>query len=175
MVGHDRAVLHGLLARPTPAPASPLGQGWWGADSNLGFFGLESVTDGTSNTAVFSEKLIGTANGSPLPYASSSSDAKRGIFLIGNIPYTYNSLNQAMALPGIQGCKAIAVDHPGQRASWLLGFGWTIGYQWHWMVNAYNHYNTPNKLTCLNPTDPSARAGAARAACHRRRATIPAA
>ena len=64
-----------------------MGQGWWGADSNLGFFGLESFTDGTSNTAVFSEKLIGNANGSPLPYATSGANAKRGIFLTSNIPY----------------------------------------------------------------------------------------
>jgi prepilin-type N-terminal cleavage/methylation domain-containing protein/prepilin-type processing-associated H-X9-DG protein len=133
-----------------------VGQGWWGADSNLGFFGLESFTDGTSNTAVVSEKLIGTANGSPLPYAGSSSDAKRGIFLTTNIPYTYNSLNQALALTGIQGCKSVPGTQQANGSSWLLGFSWTIGYQWHWMVNAYNHYNTPNGLTCLNTTDQTA-------------------
>ena len=130
-----------------------VGQAWWGADSNLGFFGLESFTDGTSNTAVISEKLIGTANGSPLPYATLSSDGKRGIFLTGNIPYTYNSLNQALGLAGIQGCKSVPGTQQANGSSWLLGFSWTIGYQWHWMVNAYNHYNTPNLLTCLNPTD----------------------
>jgi prepilin-type N-terminal cleavage/methylation domain-containing protein/prepilin-type processing-associated H-X9-DG protein len=126
---------------------------WWGSDSNLGFFGLEGVVDGTSNTALFSEKLIGTANGSPLPYASTSTDAKRGIFLTSTIPYTYNSNNLANAVMGLQGCNATPGTVQANASSWMLGFSWAIGYQWHWMVNCYNHYNTPNKLTCLNPTD----------------------
>ncbi len=126
---------------------------WWGSDANLGFFGLESVTDGTSNTALFSEKLIGTSNGNPLPYATASTDAKRGIFLVSTIPYTYNSTNLALAVQGIQACNATPGTTQANGSSWLLGFSWAIGYQWHWMVNCYNHYNTPNKLTCLNPTD----------------------
>ena len=130
-----------------------VGQGWWGADSNLGFFGLESFTDGTSNTAVFSEKLIGNANGSPLPFSTSGANAKRGIFLTSNIPYTNNSLSQATALLGIQGCKGVPGSQQASGNSWMIGFSWSIGYQWHWMVNAYNHYNTPNQLTCLNTTD----------------------
>ncbi len=130
-----------------------VGQGWWGADSNLGFFGLESFTDGTSNTAVVSEKLLVRSNASPMPYSGSSTDAKRGIFLTSNIPYTYNSLNQAMALSGVQGCKSVPGTQQASANSWMLGFTWTVGYQWHWMANAYNHYNTPNQLTCLNPTD----------------------
>jgi prepilin-type N-terminal cleavage/methylation domain-containing protein/prepilin-type processing-associated H-X9-DG protein len=131
----------------------PGGPAWWGADSNLGFFGFESFTDGTSNTAVFSEKLIGVANGSPLPYATNSTDAKRGIFLTSNIPYTFNSLNQAMGLSGIQGCRSMPGTQQANGSSWLIGFTWTLGYQWHWMVNDYNHYGTPNQLTCLHPTD----------------------
>jgi prepilin-type N-terminal cleavage/methylation domain-containing protein/prepilin-type processing-associated H-X9-DG protein len=129
------------------------GPAWWGSDANLGFFGLESVTDGTSNTALFSEKLIGTSNGSPLPYATNSTDAKRGIFLTSSIPYTYNSNNLANAVLGLQQCNATPGSVQANGSSWMLGFSWAIGYQWHWMVNSYNHYNTPNKLTCLNPTD----------------------
>ena len=36
-----------------------VGTCWWGADSGLAYFGLEGVTDGSSNTALFSEKLLG--------------------------------------------------------------------------------------------------------------------
>jgi prepilin-type N-terminal cleavage/methylation domain-containing protein/prepilin-type processing-associated H-X9-DG protein len=126
---------------------------WWGADSNLGFFGLEGVIDGTSNTALFSEKLIGTANGSPLPYATNSTDAKRGIFLTSSIPFTYNSNNLAMATTGLQACNATPGTLQASSSSYYLGFTWAMGYPWHWMANCYNHYDTPNRLTCLNPTD----------------------
>ena len=30
-------------------------QAWWGADANMGFFGFEAVTDGTSNTIMIAE------------------------------------------------------------------------------------------------------------------------
>jgi len=137
---------------PNNNPILPVGTAWWGADSNLGFFGFESVTDGTSNTALFSEKLLGVSAGSPLPYASGGTDAKRGIF-ITNVPYTFNSLNQAVALSGIATCQATPGTTQANSGSWLSGFSWSLGYQWHWLCNNYNHYNTPNKLACLNQTD----------------------
>jgi prepilin-type N-terminal cleavage/methylation domain-containing protein/prepilin-type processing-associated H-X9-DG protein len=131
------------------------GQAWWGADSNLAFFGFESITDGTSNTAIFSEHLLGTATpgGAPAPFAGGNTDAKRGIFLT-NIPVNFNSGNAAFALQGIQMCQGLPGSKQADGGSWLLGFSWALGYPWHQVANLYHHYNTPNKLTCLNPADP---------------------
>ena len=56
---NDRHAVHVLTSNQIPINGWRVGTCWWGADSNLGFFGLEGVTDGSSNTALFSEKLLG--------------------------------------------------------------------------------------------------------------------
>jgi len=141
-----------------PNQGGAMGQLWWGADSNLGFFGFEGVTDGLSNTGLFSEKLKGVPAGSPEPYAGQGSAAKRGIFLTGNISVDYNNNNKtggaAGALSSVAACNAIPGTTQASTGSWLNGFSWALGYEWHTVVNSYHHYNTPNKMTCLNPGDP---------------------
>jgi prepilin-type N-terminal cleavage/methylation domain-containing protein/prepilin-type processing-associated H-X9-DG protein len=136
---------------------------WWGADANLGFFGFESVTDGTSNTGLFSEKLKSVPAGNPQPFAGQS-NAKRGIFLTSTISVACGGISPPCAPPGtnflanaqssVAGCQAIPGTQQADPTSWLNGFSWALGYEWHTVVNSYHHYNTPNKLTCLNPADP---------------------
>ncbi len=136
----------------TPVYLAP-GSSWWGTDTNLGFFGFASVTDGGSNTALLSEKLLGYPAGSPPLYASDV-NARRGVFP-ANMPTNYNAPTPTSnALTGLQACQSVPGNTEAASVSWLIGFSYTMGYQWHWMVNTYNHYNTPNKLSCLG-TAPS--------------------
>jgi prepilin-type N-terminal cleavage/methylation domain-containing protein/prepilin-type processing-associated H-X9-DG protein len=144
---------------PPGSKLLPPGTPWWGADSNLGFFGFEGVSDGTSTTALFSEHLLGNSTFDPNPVAGGAS-ARRGIYLV-NIPYgnyalgpNVNSGNVQAALQGLAVCNGIPGGTQADGTSWLLGFSWSLGFPWHWMNNDYNHYNTPNRYSCLNPTAP---------------------
>jgi prepilin-type N-terminal cleavage/methylation domain-containing protein/prepilin-type processing-associated H-X9-DG protein len=136
----------------TPGGWGP-GTCWWGADANLGIFGFESVTDGTSSTALFSEKLYGNAALGAL--TPGSPYAKRGIWYVSGVSIDYNNLGGTGGVPGaiksLQACQSIPGTQADTGAGWLNGFSWALGYPWHTVVQGYHHYNTPNKLSCLNP------------------------
>ena len=76
-----------LTVGPPGSTVVAPGTQWWGTDSNLGFFGFEGVTDGTANTGLFSEKLLGWPNGNQGGVLTSTSpDARRGIYVLTTLP-----------------------------------------------------------------------------------------
>jgi len=129
---------------------------WWGADSNMAYFGFESITDGTSNTAMISEKLLGIAGSASITATGAS--ARRGFFL-ASYDGTYNTGDGTKAQTALGICKSL----PGTTTTtntYLSGAHWSLSYPWHTSNVAYVHFNTPNGLSCYtgqgdgNPNNP---------------------
>jgi len=114
--------------------------------AGLGIVGVESVVDGTSNTAMYSERLIGvTGSGSVSPI---SGNARRVAYKV-SLPANANSgsMTQAMAL--LQACQNVPSTTMSDADDRYSGGIWPGGHRGTLRFNSYNHFNTPNKLTCI--------------------------
>jgi len=105
---------------------------------------IASITDGTSNTGMISEGLIGVTNSN---FTASSSLAKRAPFS-GPVAVGLNA-GQAGALQFVQGCKAI----PGTQGVRYGGGGgqmWVASLPTWLIISSYTHFGAPNSLPCTN-------------------------
>ena len=122
----------------------------WGPDqNNAGPIGIENIRDGTSNTALFSERLVGLNNVNPATFYRSSIDFKRVVFTAPSVGGGQDA-GPAAALQFIQACQNL----PGTtvaRATWGSGAYWAAGYPLHVVINDYLHAGTPNGPACNNP------------------------
>lgn len=116
---------------------------------STGAVGIEAITDGSSNTALFSERLMGLA-GSPVVYPGKTSQSKRGTFPIATSAVV-NSGNSASALLVLQACQALPSTTPS-GSSLTTGWAWVIAYPWYPAANRYFHFGPPNSISCDNPS-----------------------
>jgi prepilin-type N-terminal cleavage/methylation domain-containing protein/prepilin-type processing-associated H-X9-DG protein len=119
----------------------------WGDAQNFGPVGFEQITDGTSNTGLFSERLVGI-NGGPQVLLASS-DAKRAVFNVGSGGAARSGA--AGATQFVANCKALPGTTPSFQ-SWGSGAYWFASYPWHVTINDYNHFGPPNSVACQNPS-----------------------
>jgi prepilin-type N-terminal cleavage/methylation domain-containing protein/prepilin-type processing-associated H-X9-DG protein len=123
----------------------------WGDAQNMGPIGIENIRDGTSNTGLFSERLMGL-NGY-LTIQRSNVDWKRAVFN-GPVGVTFHpTTNAANAnLAFVQGCLGIPAT-----ASSVTSFGsgayWVAAYPWHIVYTEYQHNGPPNSANCQNPSE----------------------
>jgi prepilin-type N-terminal cleavage/methylation domain-containing protein/prepilin-type processing-associated H-X9-DG protein len=116
---------------------------------NAGSFGTEGVTDGTSNTAMISERLVGLANWSAPVYPGN----RLALRFLFNTSFTVNpdSNSSSEALKFVQICQAIPGSQSANVSSTqYLGFLWdSAAANTNEANSGYNHFNTPNKLSCM--------------------------
>jgi prepilin-type N-terminal cleavage/methylation domain-containing protein/prepilin-type processing-associated H-X9-DG protein len=117
----------------------------WYKNQNIAWFGVASVTDGMSNTALMSEHLIGI-QGCPT-LAVNSKDAKRTDFPV-NLTLTRDAGDSATALQAVQMCNTLPGSTLDTGASCAPGQVWIEAVPFALIINSYNHFNTPNKLSC---------------------------
>jgi prepilin-type N-terminal cleavage/methylation domain-containing protein/prepilin-type processing-associated H-X9-DG protein len=121
------------------------------APSTGGPVRVASITDGTSNTALFSEHLVALGNGvfavtdpSCLP---GTANGKRGIFQI-SVAMVLDQGSLANAQAFVAACKAL----PGNTLATTddaFGSQWLLSMDYATANNAYHHFMTPNSISCV--------------------------
>jgi prepilin-type N-terminal cleavage/methylation domain-containing protein/prepilin-type processing-associated H-X9-DG protein len=123
--------------------------GWGPGQSNGGPVGIESIRDGTSNTGMFSERLIGLAGVGPAQVLRNSYDFKRAVYDVGSSIPSGPNTGTVGAQAFVQACQGM----PGTtqpHATWGSGAYWLAGYPLHIVINGYLHAGPPNGPTCDN-------------------------
>jgi prepilin-type N-terminal cleavage/methylation domain-containing protein/prepilin-type processing-associated H-X9-DG protein len=124
---------------------------WYNNSNNQGGVGTESITDGTSNTAMWSEHLIGindSGSGQGNLVLRSDPRAVRAMFMVGiSMNHDDGANGPANALSFARQCASI----PGTTQSLgtrNIGCHWNLGLAYALPNNAYSHVNAPNNPRC---------------------------
>jgi prepilin-type N-terminal cleavage/methylation domain-containing protein/prepilin-type processing-associated H-X9-DG protein len=126
---------------------------FWNSNSGQ-TFGIESVTDGSTNTAMFSESLLGS--GSPAPIALSAT-ARKGTYQwqlpLVNI-WDQGPAGGLTAFQFVRGCLALpgnflsfGVNTPANGNIWMASNAQSC-----LMWDSYNHFMPPNTQSCASMT-----------------------
>ncbi len=122
-------------------------------NGNIGSFGTEGLVDGTSNTAIFSEKMIGLQTPATGVITPGSILAKRVIFSANGISsIAADSGGPAQATQFFQGCRSVPGTSVAVGTNYWNGACWSGSHAGTLRFNSYDHVNTPNGLSCTAGT-----------------------
>jgi prepilin-type N-terminal cleavage/methylation domain-containing protein/prepilin-type processing-associated H-X9-DG protein len=118
-------------------------------------FGMEGITDGSSNTAMFSETLLGSGPASPIAWAATTRKNTYMWLVPFNNIWDQGPQGGVDAFLFLQACKglpgitlSVGLLPPVNGNIWLAG---NPGSSLMW--DAYNHYMPPNGTACAAAND----------------------
>jgi prepilin-type N-terminal cleavage/methylation domain-containing protein/prepilin-type processing-associated H-X9-DG protein len=120
-------------------------------------FGIESITDGSSNTCLYSETLLGSGPVSPIALSATTRQGTYQWLVPFNNIWDQGPAGGFSAQLFVQACRAlpgitnsVGFLPPPNGGVWLAG---NPGSSLMW--DAYNHYMPPNSTNCAALNDPN--------------------
>jgi prepilin-type N-terminal cleavage/methylation domain-containing protein/prepilin-type processing-associated H-X9-DG protein len=107
-----------------------------------------AISDGTSNTALFSEHLLGLPSNSGIAQVTLGTSMKKRGFFDSGTSVNYNQYQSPAALGFLSTCNGLPGNTVAKNSE-LFGYMWMVGYYLH-AVNTYNHFGPPNSFGCHN-------------------------
>jgi prepilin-type N-terminal cleavage/methylation domain-containing protein/prepilin-type processing-associated H-X9-DG protein len=126
--------------------------------NNLPVVGLQSVIDGTSNTGLFSERLLSAYPfGSTATVYAAGTNGYRAIFTgtYAAAPSSVNAANMVSGNPAqlfVQGCQSIGSTTTAVYPA-AVGVEMIAGNPGYITLSSYNHWTPPNTPPCQNSLD----------------------
>lgn len=115
---------------------------------------IASITDGTSNTGLISERVLGQGT-TP---ATINSIGFPSVLRCSIHSYTTNT-GQGTGAAGAQTMMSACANAPGTTVLRFCGGNgqmWASSFPTWLVINSYNHFGTPNQIPCTNDSDPGA-------------------
>jgi prepilin-type N-terminal cleavage/methylation domain-containing protein/prepilin-type processing-associated H-X9-DG protein len=117
---------------------------------NTGTIGFAAMTDGTSNTALWSEAATGS--GIPILAGTGKLNELRTFFQAPGAQANFNNLQTgipSVVLAFIASCNTVQIGTPGNTTT-PRGLYWQVSSPYYANYNMYNHVSAPNSRQCSN-------------------------
>jgi len=142
----------------TIVPGFDVESGMSASATKLPVIGMQSITDGTSNTGLFSERLLSLyAYGSTASVFPQATNGYRAVFTgtFAALPNSVNITNMTSANPALlfaQGCNSISSGTASLFPA-VVGVQIMAGNPGYPVLTSYMHWTAPNSMPCANSAD----------------------